>query len=65
MRCAKKCFFIILAAAVNGMPTLGICFLPGQSRWMLLPKKRYGDSLTVGESNTQPSTWEVVTLSLC
>jgi len=32
MRCAKKCFFIILAAAIGGMPTPEICFLPGQFR---------------------------------
>jgi len=32
MRCAKKCFFIILAAVIIGMPTPEICFLPGQLR---------------------------------
>jgi len=32
MRCAKKCFFIILAAAISGIPTPEICVLPGQLR---------------------------------
>jgi len=32
MRCANKFFFIILAAAISGMPTPDICFLPGQLR---------------------------------
>jgi len=36
--------FIILAAAISGMPTPEIRFLPGQLRWMLLHKKHYGDS---------------------
>jgi len=29
MRCAKKCFFIILATAISGMPTPEMCFLLG------------------------------------
>jgi len=64
MRCAKKCFFIILAAAISGMPTPEICFLPGQLRRMLLSKTSSGDSLSVGESNIQPSNCEEVALSL-
>jgi len=32
MRCAKKFFFLILAAAISGIPTPEICFLPGQLR---------------------------------
>jgi len=38
MRCAKKCFFIILAKVISGMPTSEICFLPGQFRLTILPK---------------------------
>jgi len=30
MRCVKKCFFIILATSISGMPTPEICYLPGQ-----------------------------------
>jgi len=37
-----------LAAAISGMPTLEIRFLPGQLRWILLPKNRYCDSISVG-----------------
>ena len=62
MRRAKKWFFIILATAASGMPE--ICFLPGQLRWTILPKERYGDSLSAGESDTQPSSWEVDTVPL-
>jgi len=29
MRCAKKCFCIILATAIEGMATPKLCFLPG------------------------------------
>jgi len=32
MRRAKKLFFLILAAAISGMATPEICFLPGQLR---------------------------------
>jgi len=51
-------FFIILATAISGMPTPEICFLPGQLRRTILPKERCGDSLSVGESDTQSSSWE-------
>jgi len=67
MRCAKKCcFFFILATAISGMATPEMCFLPGQLRWTLLPKKRYGNSLSGRGSNTQlsNSNWGADTLSL-
>jgi len=51
-------FFIILVTAISGMPALEICFLPGTLRRTILPKERYGDSLSVGESDTQPSSWK-------
>jgi len=57
-------FFINLSAAISGMPMLEICFLPGQLSGMLLPKKRYGDSISVGESITPPSNCEMVIPSL-
>jgi len=40
--------------AISGMPTPEICFSPGQLRRTILPKERYGDSLSVAESDTQP-----------
>jgi len=47
MRCAKKCFFLIISAtAITGMPTPDLCFLPGKFRRTLLPKERYGVSLS-------------------
>ena len=60
-RCAKKCFFIIFATVISGMPTPEICFLSGQLRRTILPKERYDDSLSDGESATQPSSWEADT----
>jgi len=39
-------------------------FLPGQLRWTLLPKERYGNSLSGRGSNTQPFNWEADTLPL-
>jgi len=43
---------------MSNMPTPEICFLPGQLRRTILPKELYGDSLSGGESDTQPSNWE-------
>jgi len=59
-------FFIMVAKAISDMTTPEICFLPGQLRRKILPKERYGDSLSVGESATatQPSNWEADTLPL-
>jgi len=56
----------MVATAISGMTTPEICFLPGQLRRKILPKERYGDSLSVGESAaaTQPSSWEADTLPL-
>jgi len=34
------------------------CFLPGKLRWTILPKARCGVTLSIGELDTQPSTWE-------
>jgi len=48
----QEIFFMVVATGLSGMPTPGICFIPGQLRWTLLPKERYGDSVSVGESVT-------------
>jgi len=64
MSCAKKCFFIILATAISGMPTPEICFLPGRFRLTILPKYHHGESLSVCELDRQPSNWEADTLPL-
>jgi len=57
MRCAKKQFFVILMTATSGWPTSEMRFLPEQLRWTLLPKERYGNSLSGRGSNTQASNW--------
>jgi len=49
--------------AVSGRPKPEICLLPGRFRWTLLPKERYGNSLSRRGSNTQPSNWEVGTFA--
>jgi len=56
--------FQILTTAFSGMPTPEICFFLGQLKRTILPKERYGDSLSVGESETQPSNCEADTLPL-
>ena len=61
MRCAKKCFFLLLAAENSGMPAPEICFLPGQFRLTIFPKENHGESLDVCELFTQPSNWEADT----
>jgi len=38
--------------------------LPGQLRWTLLPKERYGEPLRGRGSSAQPSSWEADTLPL-
>jgi len=48
-------FFIILATAINGMPTPEICFLSGQLKRTVLPKEHHGESLSVRDLDTQPS----------
>ena len=50
--------------SASGMPTPEICFFPGQLRRTILPKELYGDSLSVGESDKQPSNCEADTLPL-
>ena len=55
--------FYFCVTAIGGRPKPEIRFLPGQLRWTLLPKERYGDSLSCGW-NTQPSTWAADTLPL-
>jgi len=40
----------IYLTTIDGRPKPDYCFLSGRLRWTLLPKKRYGDSLS--ESNT-------------
>jgi len=39
MRCATKCFLIILATATSGIPTREICFLPEQLKQTFLPRR--------------------------
>jgi len=52
------CFFlIILVTTIGGRSKPGLYFLPGRLRWTLLPKERYGNSLSGCGSNTQPSSW--------
>jgi len=60
----RNVFFIILATAISGMPAPEICFLPEQFRLTNLPKEHHGESLSVCELDTQPSSWEVDALSL-
>jgi len=51
-----QCFSLFdLVTAIGGRPKPEICFLPGRLGWTLLPKERYGDSLSGRGSNTQPS----------
>ena len=50
--------FVILATAISGTPTPNIYFLSGQLRRTILPKERYDELLSVGESDTQLSIWE-------
>jgi len=59
MRCAKKCF-VIFAMAISGTPMPKICFVPGQLKGTILPKECYGDSFSVGKSDTQPSNWKAL-----
>jgi len=49
--------FIILVTAIKGRPTPEIRLFPEQLRLTLLPKERYGDSLSGRWSNTIPSNW--------
>jgi len=62
--CQEMFFFIILATTISGMPMPEICFLPGQFRQTILPKEHHGESLSVCELDTQPSSWEADTLTL-
>jgi len=39
--------------AIGGRPKPELCFLLGQLRWTLLPRERYGNSLSGRGSNTQ------------
>jgi len=57
----QEIYFFILATAISGIPTREMCFLPGKLRRTILPRERYGDSLSVGELDTQPSNWEADT----
>ena len=51
-------------AAIGDKSKPELCFLPGWLGWKLLPKERYGDSLSGCEWNSQPSNWELDTLPL-
>jgi len=53
--------------AVGGRPNPELCFLSERLRWPLLPKERYGNSLSGCGSSTQPSNWEadILPLSYC
>ena len=65
MRCAKNCFYDF-GESNWGRPTPEICFFTWQLRWTILPKERYGDSLSVGRwVNRTPNlpiraVWKVV-----
>jgi len=50
--------------ATGGRPDAEIYFLQRPLMWTLLPKERYGNSLSGRWSNNQPSNWESVTLLL-
>ena len=50
---------VTLVTALGGKPKPEICTSPRRLRWTLLPKERYGDSLSGRGSNTRPSNWEV------
>ena len=56
--------FLIFVTAIGGRLKPEVCFLPGRLRWTLLPKERYGNSLSGCGSTTQPSNWEADTLPL-
>ena len=56
-----RTFFKILVTAIGGRPKPELCFLPGRLRWTVLPKERYGNSLSGCGSNTQASNWEADT----
>jgi len=47
-----------LATPISGMPmpTPEVCFLTWQLRRTTLPKEGYGNSFSVDESDTQPSS---------
>jgi len=57
-----KLGILILLTAIGGRPKPEICFLPGRLGRTLLPKERYGDSLSGRGSITQPSNLEADTL---
>jgi len=52
---------LILVTAISDRPKPGLCFLLGRLKWTLLPKERYGKSLSGRGSNTQPSNWQADT----
>jgi len=58
------CLGFFLVMAIGGRPKPELCFLLRQLRWTLLPKERYGNSLSGRGSNTQPSRREADTLPL-
>ena len=58
---ARLYFFAVLFNSDDGRPKPESWFLPGQLRRTLLPKERYGNSLSGCGSNTQPSNWEADT----
>jgi len=47
--------FRILVTAIGDRPKPEICFFPRRLKWTLLPKERYGESLSGRGSNTQPT----------
>jgi len=61
--CQEK-FFYNSATAISGMPTPEMCFSPGQFRLPILAREHHGESLSVFELDTQPSSWEADTLAL-
>jgi len=49
---------LVSVTEIGGRRMPELCFLPGRLRWTILPKERYGESLSGRGSNTQPSNCE-------
>ena len=60
----KQFFLLILVTAIGGRPKPELCFLSGRLGYLLLPKERYGSSLSGCGSNTQHSNREAEYLPL-
>jgi len=45
--------------AIGGRPKPELCFLPGRLRWTLLPKERYGNSLSAVDRTPKHPTFQL------